>query len=111
MRLADAAATGSRETFEAWWAFSEGKGAGCTFLALAVAVIAGSEARSLERATPSWAAWVATAAGVASFSGWALGMWMGVRVGNLLWVIASIVMSAWTLWFGSALARRAARGG
>jgi hypothetical protein len=44
-------------------------------------------------------------AGGASFAGWALGMWFGVGVGNLLWVVATIVMSVWTLWFGVVLMR------
>ena len=103
--VADAAATGSTDTFEAWWAFSEGKAVGFTFLALAIAVIAAAEARSPQGATPSWAAWTAMVAGVASFCGWALGMWMGVPIGSLLWVVSSVIMSAWTLWLGASLAR------
>jgi hypothetical protein len=46
-------------------------------------------------------------AGVVSFTGWALGMWFGIGFGNLLWVISSILMSAWGVWFGVALARSA----
>lgn len=34
-------------------------------------------------------------------------MWLGVAVGNLLWVAASILVAAWTLWFGIGLARSA----
>lgn len=103
--VADAAASGSRETFAAWWAFAEGKASGFAFLALAVAVVAGNEARSTGGVTPAWAAWAGSLAGVASFSGWALGMWLGIAVGNLLWVVSSILMSIWTLWFGVALMR------
>lgn len=103
--VADAAVSGSTETFDAWWAFSEGKANGFAVLALAVAVIAGNEARASMGATPTWSAWTAVIAGVASFSGWALGMWFGLGLGGLLWVIASIVMSAWTLWFGVGLMR------
>ncbi len=44
-------------------------------------------------------------AGVASFAGWALGRWLGVDFGNLLWVAFSVLMSVWTLWFGFALMR------
>lgn len=33
-------------------------------------------------------------------------MWLGIAVGNLIWVVASILMSLWTLWFGLALMRR-----
>jgi hypothetical protein len=97
--------SGSRETFEAWWAFAEGKASGFVFVALAVAVIAAHEARSPERATPRWSAHLATALGVASFVGWALGMWLGVRIGSLLWVASSMLMSVWTLSFGVGLMR------
>lgn len=103
--MTDAAVSGISETFEAWWAFAEGNGSGFAFLALAVAVIAGNEARASAGATPAWSAWAATIAGVASFAGWALGMWLGVAGGNLLWVVASLVMSVWTLWFGVVLMR------
>lgn len=37
-------------------------------------------------------------------------MWLGVAVGNLLWVLSSLVMSLWTLWFGIGLARLSAAG-
>lgn len=103
--VTNAALSGDKETFEAWWAFAEGKATGFAFFALALAVIAGNEARRSERATPAWSAWVAMVAGVASFSGWALGMWFGVGLGNLLWAASSILMSLWTLWFGVALMR------
>jgi hypothetical protein len=102
--VADTARFGNREVFEAWWAFAEGKATGFSFLALAVAVIAGHDAHSAERATPVWAARAGMVAGVVSFAGWALGMWFGIRLGNLLWVISSILMSAWGAWFGAKLA-------
>lgn len=107
--VADAAATGNSETFAAWWAFAEGKAHGFAFFALAVAVIAGRDARRPSGATPAWSAWIGVLAGVASFTGWGLGMWLGVGVGNLLWVVSSLVMSIWTLAFGVALARAPAR--
>lgn len=106
--VARAASSGSQETFAAWWAFAEGRANGFAFLALAVAVIGGGEARRPEGATPTWAAWIAVLAGLASFTGWALGIWLGVGVGNLLWVVASILMTLWTLWLGAALARQGA---
>lgn len=106
--VVEAVASGRRETFAAWWAFAEGKAHGFAFMALAVAVVAGNEARSPGRFTPAWSAGVASVAGVASFAGWALGMWFEVAIGSLLWVIASLVMSVWALWFGAALARRRA---
>lgn len=100
-----AALAGNEETFAAWWAFAEGKGNGFAFLALAVAVIAGSEARSPAGATPAWAAGIAVLAGIGSFAGWVLGMWFGMAAGSVLWVVASLAMSVWTLWFGVALLR------
>ena len=103
--LAKAASTGSIETFEEWWAFAEGKGNGFAFLALAVAVIAGSEARSPDRVLPRWSARTGTVAGAASFASWSLGMWFSIGIGNLLWVAFTIIMCMWTLWFGVMLMR------
>jgi hypothetical protein len=103
--VTNAAVAGAKEMFEAWWAFAEGKASGIAFFAVAVAVIAGNEAQSSERAVPAWSAWIAMISGVASFAGWALGRWFGVDLGNLLWVASSVLMSVWTLWFGFALMR------
>lgn len=103
-----AVAAGNTESFEAWWAFAEGKATGFAVLALAVTVIAGNEARSPERAGPAWPTWVGMAAGVGSFFGWALGMWVGIAPASLVWVASSVVMSVWTLWFGIGLMRTAA---
>jgi hypothetical protein len=102
--VAGAAVSGNTATFEAWWAFSEGKATGFIFLALAVAVIAGNETRT-SRATPVWASSMGVAAGAASFMGWILGMWLDIAPGNLVWVVSSLVMCMWTLWFGVAVAR------
>lgn len=103
--VTNAAVSGNTEVFAAWWAFAEGKATGFAFLAVAVAVIAGNEARSVEGVTPAWSAWTAMVAGVASFTGWALGMWLGIGIGNLLWLASAILMSVWTVWFGVALSR------
>jgi hypothetical protein len=103
--VSDAARSGNREVFDAWWAFAEGKANGFAFLALALALIAGHEAQSVERATPAWSAWTAMVTGVVSFTGWALGMWFGVGLGSAIWVVSSVLMSAWGVWFGVALAR------
>ena len=100
-----AAVSGGKEMFEAWWAFAEGKATGIAFLALAVAVISGNEAQSSERAVAAWSAWIAMISGLASFAGWALGRWFGVDFGNLVWVASSVLMTAWTFWFGFALMR------
>jgi hypothetical protein len=103
--VTNAAVAGAREMFEAWWAFAEGKASGIAFFALAVSLIAGNEAQSSERAVPAWSAWIAMVSGIASFAGWALGRWLGVDFGNLLWLASSVLMSIWTLWFGVALMR------
>jgi hypothetical protein len=103
--IANAAVSGNIETFEAWWAFAEGMASGFTFFGLAVAIIAGNEIQRSKPAVPVGSAWVGMVAGVASFAGWALGMWIGIGVGNLIWVVSSILMSLWTLWFGTALMR------
>lgn len=100
-----AAIEGRQEAFETWWVFAEGKATGFAFVALAVAVIAWHEFRSSYPATPRWAASVGAVAGVASFAGWALGMWLDAAGGSLIWVVGSIVMSAWTFWFGLGLVR------
>jgi hypothetical protein len=103
--IANAAVAGNLETFEAWWAFSEGMATGFAFVALAVALIAGNEIQSSKRTVPVWSAGVGMIAGVASFVGWALGMWLGISLGNLVWVVSSLIMSLWTLWFGIDLMR------
>ena len=103
--VTNAAVAGANEMFEAWWAFAEGKATGIAFLALAVAVISGNEAQSSERAVAAWSARIAMVSGLASFAGWALGRWFGVDFGNLVWVASSVLMSAWTFWFGFALMR------
>ena len=107
--VTSAAIAGRREAFDSWWAFAEGKATGFAFVALAVAVIAWHESRSSNPATPRWAAGFGSVAGVASFAGWVLGMWIEVAAGSLLWVVASMVMSAWSLWFGLRLAMRGSR--
>jgi hypothetical protein len=101
----EAAASGNRAAFETWWAFSEGKANGFAAMALAFTVIAGNEALSAPGTTPIWASWVAAAAGAASFGGWVLGSWLGFAIGGPIWVVSSVVMCLWLLWFGLSLLR------
>lgn len=103
--IAQAAADGDTETFKTWWSFSEGKATGFTFVALAIAVISANEVHSTERIVPVLSAWIGVVAGVASCAGWALGVWLGIGVGDVVWVLASIVMCLWSAWFGLAMAR------
>lgn len=106
--VADAAASGNASAFAAWWAYSEGNGHGFAFVALAVALIAGNEARTPGAAMPRAVAWVGVVVGVGSFLGWALSSWFGVGAASLLWVAASLVMCLWLLWFAVTLPRAAA---
>lgn len=103
--LAAAAVAGNQPVFEAWWRFAEGKANGFAFLALAVAVIAANEARLPRAASPAWASWLATVAGVAAFAGWVVGAWLRIGAGSLVWVVCSLVMCLWLLWFGVGLLR------
>ena len=55
--VAAAAESGAADVFEAWWRFGEGMANGFALFALAVAAIAGSEARhEAGQLTPRWAA-------------------------------------------------------
>jgi hypothetical protein len=103
--VTNAAIAGNSEVFQAWWAFAEGKATGVAFLALAIALIAKNDAQSAPGVTPAWSAWTAMFASLASFTGWALGMWFEIGAGSVLWLASSILMSAWTVWFGIALTR------
>jgi hypothetical protein len=101
----DAAVTGNRAVYESWLMFAEGNGNGFAAMALAFTVIATNEARTERGATPFWASLIAAVAGLASFAGWALGMWLGLPFGAPIWVVGSIVMCLWLVWFGLSLLR------
>lgn len=103
--VTDAAVAGDEAIFGAWWAFSEGMGNGFAVLALAVASIAANEGRALQKATPAWASGIATFAGLAAFTGWALWSWVDLGFGAPIWVASSILMCLWLLWFGVGLVR------
>jgi hypothetical protein len=103
--IADLAASRDLDQFEAWWSFAEGHGNGFSMLAVAVAVIAWNEYRDPHRLLPKWSAGVGAGAGLASFAGWALGVWLDVGPANLVWLLASVVMCAWLAWLGMVLAR------
>jgi len=103
--IAGLAASGDLSQFEAWWSFAEGNGNGFSLLAVAVAVLAWNETRDPQRLVPKWSAAVGAGAGLASFAGWALGVWFDIGPANLLWVLASEVMCVWLAWFGTVLAR------
>jgi hypothetical protein len=100
----DAAISGNRVGFEAWWVFAEGMANGFAAMALAFTVIAVNETRAAA-AVPVWASWIAAVAGAASFAGWVLGSWLDVAIGGAIWVVSSLVICLWLLWFGVTLAR------
>jgi hypothetical protein len=104
----NAAVTGNRAVYETWWMFAEGNGNGFAAMALAFTVVAANEARMEGGVTPYWASSIAAVAGLASFAGWVLGMWLGLAFGAPIWVVGSIVMCLWLVWFG--LSSRADRG-
>lgn len=103
--IADLAASGDFQQFKAWWSFAEGNGNGFSALAVAVALIAWNETKVPQRLVPKWSAAVGAAAGLASFAGWALGVWFDIGPANLVWVLASGIMCVWLTWFGIAVAR------
>ena len=106
--IADLAASGDLPQFEAWWSFAEGHGNGFSLLAVAVSVIAWNEIKDPQRLVAKWSAAVGAGAGLASFTGWSLGVWFDIGPANLLWVPASGVMCIWLAWLGTALARTGA---
>jgi hypothetical protein len=99
------ATSGDIPQFEAWWSFAEGNANGFSLLAVAVAVIAWNEITDPHRRVPKWSAAVGVGAGLASFAGWALGVWFDIGPANVLWVLASAVMCIWLASLGIVLAR------
>ena len=104
--IADLSAAGDFTQFQAWWSFAEGYANGFAFLALAVATIAWNASKDLPDYIPKWSAVVGALAGVASFTGWALGVWANIAPANLVWVVASGIMCLWLVWLGVALNTR-----
>lgn len=103
--ISRAADAGNMAMFEGWALFAEGKAMGFMALALAVAAIAASEARSPGAATPAWAAWIGVAAGLAGFMGWLLGPVLRIAIGGPIFVLSSVVLGLWLLWLGVGLIR------
>ena len=103
--IADLAEAGNLAQFEPWWSFAQGYGNGFALLGVAVAAIAWSEYRNPNRIVPKWSAISGTGAGLASFAGWALGVWFDIGPANLMWLLASGLMCLWLAWLGTVLAR------
>lgn len=100
-----AAVAGDTATFAAWQPFAEAHAAAVVVVGLAAATIAWNEARTADPATPRVASWVGAAAGVLSAAGFVLGTGLGVSFGGPLWLVSTLALSLWTLWFGLGLAR------
>ena len=98
--VAEAAHAGDQATFDIWWAFSSGMANGFVALAIATGFIALAVARADEPEMPFWAASLGAAAGFLSALGWTLGEHMGVWIGGPIWLISTLVMCLWLVWFG-----------
>lgn len=103
--ITDLAVSGDRPQFATWWSLAQGYANGFALLAVAVATIAWNEVTDPRRIVPKWSAAIGAAAGVASFTGWSLGVWFKIGPANLLWVLASGLMCVWLAWLGTALTR------
>ena len=108
--IAGLAASGDLPQFTSWWVFAQGMANGFSLLAVAVSVIAWNETKDPRRLVPRWSAAIGTTAALASFAGWALGVWFDIGPASLLWVLATVVMCLWLAWLGIALARASESG-
>lgn len=100
-----AAVAGDTATFEAWQLFAEAHAAAFIIVGTAIAVIAGNEARTAHAATPTWASWIGALAGVVAAGAFILAVGVGIAMAGLIWLITTVVLSLWTLWYGVALAQ------
>jgi len=94
--VSEAARVGNAELFRAWWSFSGGMGNGFFAFALAVAAIALIGAPQM----PRWASFVGAVAGIGSALGWSLGEQMGIEIGGPIWLVSTLAMCLWLVWFG-----------
>jgi hypothetical protein len=104
-----AANAGDKAAFHSWWEFGGGMGNGFFALAVATAFIAFAEARSDSGITPVWACAAGTVVGVLSAVGWSLGEHFNIGIGGPIWLISTLLMCAWLVWFGFAALRPARR--
>lgn len=103
--VTQAAVAGDVAGFETWQLFAEAHATAFVALAAAFAVIAGSEARSAAAATPGWAAGVAALAAIVAAGAYSAGVGFGVGVAGPVWLVSTIVLGLWSVWFGVGLAR------
>ena len=103
--VATAAADGDLATFTTWDAFAGGMSMGFVGLALGVAGIAFGALRR-ESPVPRWSARMATGASVVAAAAWILGTGVGVTGASPVWLVTSLVSSAWLVWYGIASVRK-----
>lgn len=106
--VSEVAAAGDLAAYSAWEGLAAGLSMGFALLALAVAGIAFDEARSRTSQVPRWSGYAASAVALLASVAWILNAAFGVSAGGPVWLVGSLVMNAWLLWFGVALARRPA---
>lgn len=95
-----AAENGDLETFLIWWPFASGLGNGFMVVALAVAVIAFSSAKTDDPPVASWLCWLGIAFAAFSAIGWSLGQHFGQSLGGPLWFVSTVAMALWLSLFG-----------
>lgn len=100
--VAKAAHAGDQATFDTWWAFSSGMANGFFALAIATGLIALAVVRSDRGDMPVWVGALGAVAGFLSALGWMLGQHLGVWVGGPVWLVSTLVMCLWLVWFGLA---------
>lgn len=103
--ITDAAVAGDTATFETWQSFAEAYSSAFVLFASAIALIAANEARSVRKTTPTWASWVGAIAGIVAVLGFVLGLVVGIGLGGVIWLVSTIALGLWTLWFGASLTR------
>lgn len=103
--VTQAAVAGDMATYTVWSSFAVPYSAAFLVFALAIAVIAGTDARRTNHTTPVWASWIGVLAAVVAVVGMVLAFGAGIALAGLVWLGATIVMGLWTLWAGIVLAR------
>lgn len=106
--ITQASLAGDMATFGTWSAVADVLSATFLVVLFAIAVIATSEARSDDHATPVWASWIGALAAVVAAVGMVAGFVLGFPIGIVVWLGGTVVTSLWTLWFGVVLARSGA---
>ena len=100
-----AATAGDTSTFSIWQPFAEGYAAAFAPLALAVGAIAVAEARSDARVVPETVAWIGGGLGLVAAAAFTAGLGLGIGAAGPVWLVSSILLSLWGVWFGVGLVR------